>query len=77
MQQVNRDSLSFAMKASAIQVDGSWRDIYKAPITDLKKHSKKGRLALSREYKTLLEVVYKDGSLKKEYSFEEIRSLTW
>ena len=88
LQQVNRDSLSFAMKASAIQVDGSWRDIYKAPITDLKKHSKKGRLALSSEYKTLrledlgeeenlLEVVYKDGSLKKEYSFEEIRSLTW
>jgi nicotinamide phosphoribosyltransferase len=88
LQQVNRDSLSFAMKASAIQVDGRWRDIYKAPITDLKKHSKKGRLALSREYKTLrledlgeeenlLEVVYKDGSLKKEYSFEDIRSLTW
>jgi len=29
------------------------------------------------EEENLLEVVYKDGSLKKEYSFEEIRSLTW
>ena len=31
LQRLNRDTLQFAMKASAIRVSGSWRDIYKAP----------------------------------------------
>ncbi len=88
LQKPNRDTLSFAMKASAIKVNGQWIDIYKAPITDQLKHSKKGRLALTKEYKcipldeiedkeNLLEVIYKNGEIKKEYNFEEIRSLTW
>ena len=88
LQQVNRDTFSFAMKASAIKVDGVWRDIFKAPITDMKKHSKKGRLALSKDFEcmrldelgdkeNLLEIVYRNGELKKEYSFEDVRSFTW
>lgn len=46
LQQVNRDTLKFAMKASAIQIDGKWRDVYKSPIGQEDKKSKRGRLAL-------------------------------
>ena len=58
LQQVNRDTLKFAMKLSAAEVDGEWRDVYKDPITDPGKRSKRGRLTLTRhgetgEYRTL------------------------
>lgn len=46
LQQVNRDTLGFAMKASAARVDGQWRDVFKAPVTDPAKRSKAGRLTL-------------------------------
>jgi nicotinamide phosphoribosyltransferase len=46
LQQVNRDTLGFAMKASAAQVQGVWRDVFKAPVTDPAKRSKAGRLTL-------------------------------
>ena len=46
LQQVNRDTLNFAMKCSAIQVNGEWRDVYKQPVDQAMKVSKKGRLAL-------------------------------
>ena len=48
LQQVNRDSLGFAMKASAAEVGGEWRDVFKAPVTDPAKRSKAGRLTLMR-----------------------------
>jgi nicotinamide phosphoribosyltransferase len=48
LQQVNRDTLGFAMKASAAEVDGQWRDVFKAPVTDPAKRSKAGRLTLMR-----------------------------
>ncbi len=57
LQKVNRDTLKFAYKTSAIVVDGKLRDVYKQPITDAGKTSKKGRLDLvkdeSGEYKTI------------------------
>ncbi len=43
MQNVNRDTCKFAIKASAIKVKGEWRDVYKDPITDKGKTSLKGR----------------------------------
>lgn len=49
LQQVNRDTMSWAMKASAIQINGTWQDVYKDPITSLSKRSKKGRLALVQD----------------------------
>jgi len=49
LQQVNRDTLEFAMKCSAIRVDGIWRDVWKDPVTDSGKASKRGRLALKYE----------------------------
>lgn len=46
LQKVNRDTLKFAYKCSAIVVDGKLRDVYKQPITDSGKRSKRGRLDL-------------------------------
>jgi nicotinamide phosphoribosyltransferase len=44
MQNVNRDTCKFAMKVSAIKVNGEWRDVYKDPITDSGKKSIRGRV---------------------------------
>jgi nicotinamide phosphoribosyltransferase len=84
LQQPNRDTLSFAMKASAICIDGMWRDVYKDPITDKSKGSKKGRLAVIEDFKTirledlgqrenLLQPIFRNGLLLKEDTFEAIR----
>lgn len=48
MQNVSRDTLKFAMKCSAIKVNGEWRDAYKDPITDQGKKSIRGRVEDSR-----------------------------
>lgn len=49
LQKVNRDTQRFAMKASAIQIGDTWQDVYKDPVTDPGKRSKRGRLALVRD----------------------------
>lgn len=46
LQQVNRDTQKFAMKASACEVDGVWRDVFKDPLTDPGKRSKRGKVTL-------------------------------
>ncbi|MEV4932165.1 hypothetical protein MRBLMA1_001807 [Sphingobium sp. LMA1-1-1.1] len=47
LQQVNRDTLCFAMKANALKDDdGNWRDVAKKPATDPAKGSKAGRQAV-------------------------------
>lgn len=85
LQDVTRDDYKFAMKCSAVNVAGNWRDVYKDPITDPGKTSKKGRLNLihtDNGYETVperpwnkdvLEVVYENGELLKDYTLEEIR----
>jgi nicotinamide phosphoribosyltransferase len=45
-QKMDRDTLKFAMKANAICINGEWRDVFKDPITDPGKASKKGILSL-------------------------------
>lgn len=42
LQQIDRDTMQMAMKASAALVEKEWRDVFKAPVTDTMKHSKKG-----------------------------------
>lgn len=42
LQQVNRDNLGFAMKTTAAVVNGSFREVFKDPITDPGKMSKRG-----------------------------------
>lgn len=52
LQQLNRDTQKFALKCSAARVDGHWIDVYKDPVTDKGKQSKRGRMTLlqHREY---------------------------
>jgi nicotinamide phosphoribosyltransferase len=87
-QMVNRDTLRFAQKASAVWADGHWKDIFKDPITDKGKTSKKGRLALIRDngkYETvkvedkqypnnILKPVWRDGELLVDHTFAEVRA---
>lgn len=89
LQQVNRDTMNWAMKASAISMNGTWKDIYKDPITSHSKRSKKGRLALvkdagdniitikadelNRQQDNLLRDVYIDGQLLIDDSLTTIR----
>jgi nicotinamide phosphoribosyltransferase len=46
LQQLNRDTQKFALKCSAARIDGRWIDVYKDPVTDKGKLSKRGRLTL-------------------------------
>lgn len=47
LQQLDRDTLQFAMKCSAIhRGEAGWQDVFKAPVTDPAKTSKRGRLTL-------------------------------
>lgn len=50
LQNLNRDFLKFAMKTSAIRINNDWIDVYKDPITDHNKKSKKGVLALVKDF---------------------------
>lgn len=56
---VNRDTHKFAIKCSAAVINGQLVDVYKDPVTDRGKRSKRGRLDLVRdkrsgEYKTIV-----------------------
>lgn len=87
LQMVNRDTQKFAMKCSAMYINGEWHDVYKDPVTDTGKRSKKGRLVLTREngkWETVrantghdwadnLATVFMNGKILKEYTFDEIR----
>jgi len=46
LQIVNRDDQKFAMKCSAAYINGEWVDVFKDPITDKGKRSKKGQMVL-------------------------------
>jgi nicotinamide phosphoribosyltransferase len=90
LQQVNRDSLRFAMKANAMRDDaGTWRDVSKSPATDLAKGSKAGRQAVVMEKgrpvakrldalaageKDLLAPVWRDGRLLVRHTLDEVRA---
>lgn len=83
LQQVNRDTLRFAMKCSSIgfeNPDGSvnWRDVYKDPVTDSGKRSLRGHFNSEyvsdngKNYK--LRVRYIDGRRVNETNLAEIRA---
>ena len=90
LQQVNRDTMQFAIKASCVTVDGRERDVRKHPATDAAKASKAGRLALVRagdgRWETrrsplggdypgdVLETVFEDGRITREHTLAEIRA---
>lgn len=88
LQKCDRDTFKFAMKCSSALVNGEWVDVFKDPIDDKGKASKKGRITLVKDdhgnYETIrledpygrdeeLEVVYKNGVILKTTTFEEVR----
>lgn len=85
LQQVTRDTQHFAMKCSAVKVAGEWRDVYKNPITDKGKASKRGVLALVKidtgfetrhvdaSGENILRPVYRNGKMLVEDTLEQIR----
>lgn len=90
LQHCDRDWQKFAMKCSAVKVNGVWRDVYKDPITDAGKRSKRGRLVTVRNWhdkivtlrldevtatdKVIMDTVYRNGTLIKDVSFENVRA---
>jgi nicotinamide phosphoribosyltransferase len=86
LQHWNRDTMNFGQKASAVRVNGEWRDIAKAPTGASFKASKKGRLALKYdngayttvpkgsipESENVLQPVFRDGKLLKKWDFTEL-----
>lgn len=89
LQQVNRDTLRFAMKANAMRdARGLWHDVAKAPATDPGKASKAGRQAVIRrdgqliaarldevaDGDNLLVPVWRDGTMLVRHSFDELRA---
>lgn len=88
LQKLNRDTLSCAFKCSYVETNGKGMDVYKLPVTDPSKGSKRGRLSLRRNSsgfietvergagkpeEDLLVTVYENGILLHEYSLDEIR----
>lgn len=85
LQQCNRDTQKFAIKASSMVRNGKIKDVYKAPVTDNGKRSKRGKLKLvnnggiletfdSHQLGTdVLQTVWENGVLVVDPTFEEIR----
>jgi nicotinamide phosphoribosyltransferase len=95
LQGVKRDDLKFAFKCAEAKINNEWVRVYKDPITDPGKVSKKGRLALIKDGDTirtievtdahknavhaipdLLELVFENGEILREYTFADVRALT-
>jgi len=89
LQQVNRDTLRFAMKANAMRDDaGVWHDVAKAPATDPAKASKAGRQAVVLRDGALVAAragdvppadnqlvpVWRNGQLLVRHSFDAVRA---
>ena len=89
-QHMDRDWYGWAMKCSATKINDEWIDVYKDPITDIKKHSKRGRLGLiwldgelttvnkdevdMTEEEDFLVPIYRNGELLVDLTFDEVRS---
>tara|TARA_Y100000034_G_C6910429_1_gene424500 strand:+ start:14158 stop:15543 length:1386 start_codon:yes stop_codon:yes gene_type:complete len=86
LQKLNRDTLKFAFKCCSANVDGEERDVFKDPVTDQGKGSKRGQLILTQDddgaYETIqddgktediLEEVFRDGELLVDHTLSEVR----
>lgn len=88
LQQLNRDTQRFAIKCSAVDRSGTWRDVRKHPKTDMTKQSLGGRFDLvsidgrtqtvphcyGNTYGNILDDVFVDGILKRDQTIDEIRA---
>lgn len=91
LQQHNRDDQGYAIKATFAEVNGVTRELMKDPVTDTKKKSHKGLLALYKDARgryytkdrctadeegaSLLEEVFLNGKITRTTTFDEIRAL--
>jgi nicotinamide phosphoribosyltransferase len=68
LQKLDRDTQKFALKCSAARIDGGWTDVFKDPVTDHAKASKRGRLTLARHrgYGTFKTVALPDGAIEAD-----------
>lgn len=87
LQKLNRDTQKFAFKAASITVDGEERGVFKSPVTDNGKRSKKGRMRLIQRNGTFetvpanhwyqeddqLITVFENGKILEHPTFKEIR----
>ncbi|XP_029630853.1 nicotinamide phosphoribosyltransferase 2 [Salmo trutta] len=88
LQKLNRDTLNCAFKCSYVETNGKGMDVYKQPVTDPSKGSKRGLLSLRRNSDGFIEtvergvgkpeedmlvIVFENGSIVQEYTLEEIR----
>lgn len=92
LQKLDRDTQKFAMKASWALIGDRWVEVFKDPITDSVKKSKRGHLTLYRNretgkyftgvlahgadqhYDIIPSVVFRNGELLKDYTFQEVRN---
>jgi len=88
LQRHDRDTQKFAMKCSSITVNGEDVDVYKQPITDPGKTSKRGRLDLIKvddQYETVqvsstnscMVKVFENGQVFNVQTLDEIRERAW
>ncbi|XP_056096775.1 nicotinamide phosphoribosyltransferase 2 [Rhinichthys klamathensis goyatoka] len=88
VQKINRDTLNCAFKCSYVEANGKGMDVYKQPVTDPSKGSKRGRLCLRRNSDGFIETVergagkpeedmlvtvFENGTILQEYTLDEIR----
>ena len=84
---VTRDTQDFAVKCSSVTIDGKQRDVYKTPIGQKSKASKKGRMKLVRSTdgvfytvpedgpgENVMRVVYENGKLYNREDYYTIKS---
>lgn len=89
LRQGTRDTLGMALKATYVEINGQPQEIWKAPVTDKKKHSHRGlmcverdsngiyttdQMSLSDESKGLLQTVFLDGKVTKNWSWEQVKA---
>jgi nicotinamide phosphoribosyltransferase len=93
LQKLDRDTFGYAMKASAIRVNGTWQDVFKDPITAKgSKTSKRGKQGamkndsggfVARQAANIpkgydaLVPVFRDGEILSLQRFEDIRARAW
>ena len=75
LQKVNRDTFSFAQKASFAEIAGQDVEIFKKPIGDSKKASKKGRLVLVKNNGKFETMKENDWLLSDEYFSDELPTI--
>ena len=85
LQKLNRDTQRFAFKCSSVVVNDEVRDVYKRPITDSGKDSKRGRLKLVQREQGLVTVgeaepgedlllpVFANGQMLRKQTLAEVR----